>query len=174
VGNLCQEAAKDNQTLQSPQIVSAPPCRLTETSPAYMRGGSSYSPNASCWFSQTSRLSLRIGRTFEPTHSGTGSFARSRHAHASGERFPLIRALLEPLYHGEPPRLRTFPDGPGDRGDNLLWFKVGKAGRPNTNRVVLARIHMNSCASAAISVSSHTAHSNGSTVTVWSGKQKLR
>ena len=37
-----------------------------------------------------------------------------------------MRALLEPLYHGSQARLRTFPDGLGDRGDNLFWFEEGQ------------------------------------------------
>ena len=32
----------------------------------------------------------------------------------------------QPLHHGSQARLRTFPDGLGDRGDNLLWFEVGQ------------------------------------------------
>jgi len=67
-----------------------------------------------------------IGRTFKPTRSGTGSFAGSQQAHALGEWFPFIRALLQALHHGEPPRLRTFPHMAGDGGDSLLRFQVGK------------------------------------------------
>ena len=67
-----------------------------------------------------------IGRTFEPTRSGTGSFARSRHAHALGQGLPLIRTLLQILHHGSQARLRTCPDLLGDGGDGLLWSQVGQ------------------------------------------------
>jgi len=67
-----------------------------------------------------------IGRTFEPTRSGTGSFARSHEAHASGQDLPFIRTLLEILHHGLQARLRTFPDMLGDRGLCLPGFQVGQ------------------------------------------------
>jgi hypothetical protein len=68
-----------------------------------------------------------IGRTFEPTRSGTGSpFVRSRQAHASGQVLPFIRTLLKLLHHGSQARFRTFPDVLGDRGDGLFRFQVGQ------------------------------------------------
>ena len=69
-----------------------------------------------------------IGRTFEPTRSGTGSsaFASSHYAHASGQRLPLIRTLLKSLHHGSQARLRTFPDVLSDGGLCLLGFQVGQ------------------------------------------------
>ncbi len=70
---------------------------------------------------------MEIGRTFEPTRSGTGSsFARSQQAHALGQVLPLIRALLQILHHGPQARLRTLPDVLGDRGDGLFRFQVGE------------------------------------------------
>ncbi len=47
----------------------------TETSPAYMREGSCYSPIVSGRPRRNNRLLVGIGRTFEPTRSGTGSSA---------------------------------------------------------------------------------------------------
>src|SRR5215471_12676070 len=91
-----------------------------------MRGGSCCSPTVSLFSARKTRLLVGIGKTFEPTHSGTGSFARSRQAHASGKELPFIRALLEVLYHGSQARLRTCPDLLGDRGDRLFRFKVGQ------------------------------------------------
>src|SRR6266567_2196500 len=72
------------------------------------------------------KLLLRIGRTFEPTRSGTGSFPRSQHTHASGQGLPVIRTLSQPLDHGSQARLRTFPHMAGDRGDILFGFEVGE------------------------------------------------
>ena len=69
---------------------------------------------------------MGISRTFKPTRSGTGSFARSQQAHASGQSLPLIRTLLQPLHHGSQARFRTFPDVLGDRGDRLFRFQVGQ------------------------------------------------
>src|SRR5215470_7058057 len=101
-----------------------------ETSPAYMRGGSCYSLNASGRSRRRNRLLVGIGRTFKPTRSGTGSFAGSQQAHALGEWFPFIRALLQALHHGSQARLHahpgTFPHMAGDAGDSLLRFQVGK------------------------------------------------
>ena len=91
-----------------------------------MRGGSCCSPNVSLFSIRKTRLLVGIGRTFEPTRSGTGSFARSRHAHALGQGLPLIRALLQILHHGSQARLRTCPDLLGDGGDGLLWSQVGQ------------------------------------------------
>lgn len=59
---------------------------------------------------------LSVDRTFQPTRSGTGSFSRSHQPHASGQGLPVIRTLLQTLDHGLQARLRTFPDGLGDRG----------------------------------------------------------
>src|SRR5260221_10062756 len=92
-----------------------------------MRGGSCSSPNASGRSRRRNWLLVGIGRTFEPTRSGTGSsFVRCRQAHASGQVLPLIRTLLKGLHHGSQARLRTFPDVLGDGGLCLLWFKVGQ------------------------------------------------
>ena len=104
-----------------------------------MRGGSCYSPNASGRSLGMNRLLVGIGRIFKPTRSGTGSFARSHHAHASGQDLPFIRTLLENLHHGSQARLRTFPDMLGDRGFYLPRFKVGKPGsRVRGNSVTAA------------------------------------
>jgi len=67
-----------------------------------------------------------IGRTFEPTRSGTGSHPIGQQAHASGQVLPLIRTLLQSLHHGSQARLRTFPGMLGDRGDDLFGFKVSQ------------------------------------------------
>ena len=69
---------------------------------------------------------MGIGRTFEPTRSGTGSFSRSRQAHASRQVLPLIRTLLKPLDHGSQARLRTFPHLVGDRRDGLVGFQMSQ------------------------------------------------
>jgi hypothetical protein len=90
-----------------------------------MHGGSCCSPTVSGLSRRRNRLLVEIGRTFQPTRSGTGSFARSRHAHASGEWLPFIRTLLQILHHGSQARLRTFPDVLGDGGCCLLRFQVG-------------------------------------------------
>ena len=66
------------------------------------------------------------GRTFKPAYSGTGSFARSQQAHASGQTLPLIRALLESLHHGSQAGLRTLPVVLGDRGNCLFRFQVSE------------------------------------------------
>ena len=104
---------------------------VAETSPAYMRGGSCSSPTASSRLRRGDRFLVGIGRTFEPTRSGTGSSAgaTSHYAHASGQRLPLIRTLLQVLHHGSQARLRTFPDVLGDRGVGLLRFQVGQQER---------------------------------------------
>ena len=146
----------------------------TETSTAYMRGGSCCSPNVSLFSIRKTRLLVGIGKTFEPTRSGTGSFARSRHAHALGQGLPLIRALLQTLHHSSQARLRTCPDRLGDGGDGLLWSQVGKAGRPSTDRAAPVPIRMRRYASAATGVSSHTVHSDGNTDSVWFGMPRLR
>src|ERR1700686_3771151 len=91
-----------------------------------MRGGSCCSPNVSLFSIRKTRLLVGKGSTFEPTRSGTGSFARSRHAHASGQFLPLIRTLLQTLHHGSQARLRTCPDRLVDRGKRLLRFQVGQ------------------------------------------------
>ena len=134
-----------------------------------MRGGSCCSPTVSLFSIRKTRLLVGIGRTFEPTRSGTGSFARSRHAHALGQGLPLIRALLKLLHHGSQARLRTCPDLLGDGGDGLLWSQVGKAGRPSTDRAAPVSTRMRRYASAATGVSSHTVHSDGNTDSVWFG-----
>src|SRR5215469_11813684 len=90
------------------------------------RRGSSSSPNASLLTWWKTRLLVEIGRTFEPTRSGTGGFARSRQAHASGEVLPFIRTLLQTLHHGSQARLRTCPGVLGDRGLCLLRFQIGQ------------------------------------------------
>ncbi|GAC1675781.1 MAG: hypothetical protein PVS3B1_16190 [Ktedonobacteraceae bacterium] len=71
---------------------------------------------------------MGIGRTLKPTRSGMGSSAdaSSHYAHASGQRLPLIRALLQSLHHGSQARLRIFPDLLGDRGDDVLRFQIGQ------------------------------------------------
>ena len=91
-----------------------------------MRGGSCSSLNASSWHRYVNRLLLRIGRTFEPTRSGTGSSTRSHYAHASGQALPFIRTLLQPLHYGSQARFRTLPDVLGNRGDRLLRGQVGQ------------------------------------------------
>src|SRR5215471_16797516 len=93
-----------------------------------MRGGSCCSPIASGRSRRRNRLLVGIGRTFQPTRSGTGSpsFASSHYAHASRQVLPLIRTLLQFLHHGLQARLRTFPVVLGDRGDGLFRFKVGE------------------------------------------------
>jgi hypothetical protein len=77
---------------------------------------------------RSNRLLMGIGRTFEPTRSGTGSSAgaASHYAHASGQGLPLIRTLLQALHHGSQARLRTFPDVLGDRGVCVPRFQVGQ------------------------------------------------
>ena len=139
-----------------------------------MRGGSCCSPTVSLFSIRKTRLLVGIGRTFEPTRSGTGSFARSRHAHALGQGLPLIRALLKLLHHGSQARLRTCPDLLGDGGDGLLWSQVGKAGRPSTDRAAPVPTRMRRYASAATGVSSHTVHSDGNTDSVWLCREGLR
>src|SRR6202140_1834079 len=105
-----------------------------------MRGGSCCSPNVSLFSIRKTRLLVGIGSTFEPTRSGTGSFSRSRQAHASGQFLPLIRTLLQTLHHGSQARLRTFPDRLVPRGQRLLRLQVGKTGKPNPDNVALVQI----------------------------------
>jgi hypothetical protein len=89
---------------------------------------SCYSPTVSGLTRRGNRLLVRIGRTFEPTRSGTDSsaLASSHYAHASGQFLPLIRTLLEFLHHGSQARLRTFPDVLVDGGLCLPRFQVGQ------------------------------------------------
>ena len=138
-----------------------------------MRGGSCYSPIVSGRPRRNNRLLVGIGRTFEPTRSGTGSLARRRQAHASGQFLPLIRTLLQILYHGSQARLRTFPHVVVDRGKSLLPFQVGKPRKPNTDHAALVQIHKDMCASAVIVASCDTACTDGNIETVWSGGQRL-
>ena len=139
-----------------------------------MRGGSCCSPNVSLFSIRKTRLLVGIGRTFEPTHSGTGSFPRSQQAHALGQGLPLIRTLMQIFHHGSQARLRTCPDLLGDGGDDLLWSEVGQ----EEGRVQIAlhrsRTRMRRYASAATGVSSHTVHSDGNTDSVWFGMPRLR
>src|SRR5437660_8122926 len=141
-----------------------------------MRGGSCYSPNASgCSVSRDNRLLVGIGRTFEPTRSGTGSsFVRCRQTHASGQVLPLIRTLLKVLHHGSQARLRTFPHVAGDGGLYLLRFQAGKPRKPSTDHAALAHSHRDTYASVVIVTSCDTAYTGGNIETIWSERLRLR
>ena len=58
-------------------------------------------------------------KTSGQTRSGTGN------THALGESFPRIRTLLYLLYRCPQARLRTFPGGLGNRGNERSGIKMG-------------------------------------------------
>ena len=69
------------------------------------------------------QLLMVARKTFGQTRSGTGN------THALGQNFPRSRTLVDILYCCPQARLRTFPGGLGNRGDESSEIKMGRQER---------------------------------------------